>query len=229
MSNLKNVIDYVLFSVDPVILTIREGELSVLVVRRNSAPFKGAWGLPGGRVDKHECSDLDQALAQKLREKTGIENMFFEQVQTYGSIDMDPRGWSVTTSYLALADSDSLEFEDNDRQKWLEVKSVGKECKLAFWHDQIVLDAVNRLKSKSLYTDLPVNLMPNKFTYQMLRSAFETVLGFKIARQGFTKRMDDAAIFSDTGERERGSNRPAPLFRKKRRGGAHVFPRQLKG
>ena len=225
-------IDYVLYSIDPVILSIVAGELSVLVVKRKAEPFKGQWGLPGGRVDQKACLDLDGALQKKLAEKTGIKNVFFEQVQTYGSSEMDPRGWSVTTSYLALLDSEDpalVVTKSDDKQKWVPVSTIGKSESLAFWHNQIVLDAVARLRSKSLYTDLPVNLMPEIFTYQMLRNAYEVVLGISLSRQAFTRRMEDAGIFEDTGDRERGSNRPAPLYRKKERGGAFVFPRQLKG
>jgi hypothetical protein len=100
---------------------------------------------------------------------------------------------------------------------------------MAFWHRRIIHDAFSRLRDKSLYTDLPVNFMPEKFTYPDLKSAYEKIIGVEISRQGFARRMDSANIFEDTGEREGGSNRPSPLYKKSRRGGAYVFPGLIKG
>ena len=73
------------------------------------------------------------------------------------------------------------------------------------------------------------NFMLEKFTYPALKIAYEKIIGVKIARQGFAKRMDNANIFEDTGERESGNNRPSPLYKKSRRGGAYVFPGLIKG
>jgi len=106
-----NDVDWVLFSVDPVIFTFHKGELSVLLVRRYIDPFKGYWGLPGGRVDKKVCPNLDAALAAKLESKTGLKKIFFEQLGTYGAEEMDPRGWSVTTAYLALVNEKELSVD----------------------------------------------------------------------------------------------------------------------
>lgn len=229
---MKNHIDYVLFSMDPVIFSIKDETLHVLVVKRNHEPFSGKWSLPGGRADKDACSDLARAFALKLEEKTGIKDMFFEQIQTYGGSEMDPRGWSVTTSYLALTPIEAIDLNaspDGTEMKWVSLESIGKENDLAFWHNQIVKDAHLRLRSKSFYTDLPVNLMRKKFTYAQLRHAYEVILGVNITRQSFTRRMDDSGIFEQTGEKETGSNRPSPYYRKKNQGGFYSFPRMIKG
>ncbi len=223
-------VDWVLFSVDPVIFTFHEGELSVLLVKRSREPYEGQWAFPGGRVDKEKCPDLSAALRAKLKEKTGLDDIFFEQLATYGSESMDPRGWSVTTAYLALVHEPDITIPNHlaDTIKWFPLSTVNKKKKLAFWHARIIDDAVTRLKDKSLYTDLPVNFMPEKFTYPMLKTAYEKILGIRISRQSFARRMDDADIFVDTGEREIGSNRPSPLYSKKNRGGAHIFPGLIK-
>lgn len=225
-----NDIDWVLFSVDPVIFTFRKGELSTLLVRRFIEPFKGCWGLPGGRVDKTVCADLDSALAAKLEAKTGLQKLFFEQLGTYGSEDMDPRGWSVTTAYLALVNEEDLSIEGVEGEDfvWAPVLKLD-DYTLAFWHERIIGDAYTRLRDKSLYTDLPVNFMPELFTYPMLKEAYEKILDMEISRQRFAKRMDAAEIFEDSGLKEKGRNRPSPLYRKKDRGGAYIFPGIIKG
>jgi len=224
-------IDWVLYSVDPVIFTFYRGELSVLLVKRDYEPHKGLWALPGGRVDKTACEDLESALLAKLKTKTSIENVFFEQLATYGSDAMDPRGWSVTTAYLALIHEDEFDIntlEGSEVIRWRAISEIGETTEMAFWHEKIIRDAYKRLRDKSLYTDLPVNFMPEKFTYPMLKDAYEKILGISISRQSFAKRMDTAEIFENTGEKELGRNRPSPLYRKKNRGGAYIFPGILK-
>ncbi len=221
-----------LFSVDPVIFTFYKEELCVLLVKREQEPCLGMWGLPGGRVDKHHCRDLDAALALKLKSKTGIEKLFFEQLATYGSEDMDPRGWSVTAAYLALVHESEFDIDalqGSELVRWRPLRSIGTDCEMAFWHQRIIDDAFKRLRDKCLYTDLPVNFMPETFTYPMLKAAYEQVLGISISRQSFAKRMDSAGIFEDTGEREAGRNRPSPLYRRKSRGGFYIFPGIIKG
>lgn len=228
---MKN-IDWVLFSVDPVIFTFHNDELCVLVVKRKNKPFKDCWGIPGGRVNKEQCSDLAEALQDKLKLKTGLENVFFEQLATYGSDDMDPRGWSVTTVYLALVHESDLEFKiikNSEPVKWMPLNEVENSTKMAFWHRKIILAGYERLRDKSLYTDLPVNFMPELFTYPMLRKVYEKILNISITRQSFARRMDSANIFEDTGLREEGRNRPSPLYRKSNRGGSHIFPGLIKG
>ena len=225
-------VDWVLFSVDPVILTFHRGELSVLLVKREREPCKGLWGLPGGRVDKEQCTDLAEALRLKLKQKTGIDHLYFEQLGTYGAELMDPRGWSVTTAYLALTYEGDLKIESTENTEtmtWMAIREVNALEDMAFWHKRIIQDACSRLRDKSLYTDLPVNFMPQTFTYPALKSAYEKIIGIEIKRQGFARRMDSSNIFEDTGEREEGSNRPSPLYRKTKRGGAHVFPGLIKG
>ncbi len=223
-------VDWVLYSVDPVIFTFYQQTLSVLLVYRRHGPFKGYWGLPGGRVDKKHANDLDTALALKLKAKTGLEQLFFEQLATYGSADMDPRGWSVTTAYLALVHEGDVCVEGIEGVDycWVPIADI-KKMKLAFWHEKIIQDAFTRLRDKSLYTDLPVNFMPEQFTYPMLREAYEKILDMTLSRQSFAKRMDSANIFEDTGHKEIGRNRPSPLYRKKDRGGAYIFPGIIKG
>lgn len=231
MSDSINPVDIVLFSVDPVIMTLIDDNLHVLAVKRTSEPFKGLWGLPGGRVDK-ACKNLDEALALKLKQKTGLDSIYFEQLQTYGSNEMDPRGWSVTTAYLSLVHKDSIDFialpESHSRPEWIPLKSVvNGKIEMAFWHKQIISDAFERLKSKSLYTDLPANLMAPLFTIATLRSAYEAILGCELTRQSFAKRMESANIFIKTDKVELGSHRAPPLYRKRSRGGNYYFPRQL--
>jgi len=159
-----------------------------------------------------------------------LKNIFFEQLGTYGAKDMDPRGWSVTTAYLALVYKEDVSIHGCEEvdYAWAPLSKIDN-YDLVFWHEQIIKDGFARLRDKSLYTDLPANFMPELFTYPMLKLAYEEILGINISRQRFAKRMDAANIFEDTGLKEPGRNRPSPLYRKKNIGGAHIFPGIIKG
>ena len=223
-------IDWVLFSVDPVIITIKDNSLQVLLVKRESEPFIGRWGLPGGRVDKFNCSNLIEAVHKKLLEKTGLHQMYFEQVFTDGGEDMDPRGWSLTTVYLSLVWFDSIQLGENktgEQVCWHPIDKLDKLGKLAFWHRRIIESAVKRLRAKVAYTDLPLRFMPEKFTIRDLRNAYEIILDQKLPRPSFAKRIQAANILIDTGEKEASSHRPAPLYSYQPEKDAYIFPRAL--
>lgn len=81
-------------------------DLAVLMVRRSDHPCIGQWALPGGFVEMNE--NLDQAAQRELQEETGIENLYMEQLYTFGDVGRDPRTRIISTSYMTLADSQSL-------------------------------------------------------------------------------------------------------------------------
>lgn len=222
-------IDSVLFSVDPVIFSLVHGELCVLLVRRMDNPFKGVWGIPGGRVDKQACSSIAQGATAKLKEKTGLSQSYLEQVCTDGGPDMDPRGWSVSTVYMALVRFEAITLEktlQESETRWVPVKEA-LHMDLAFWHSRFIEAAYQRLRDKVLYTDLPIDLMAESFTLAALRKAYEAIIQQPLQRQSFAKRMLDADILEDTGEKEIGNSRPAAKYRRKSLPKPYIFPRAL--
>src|ERR1700722_13539013 len=101
-----------LTSVDDVIFSARAELLQVLLVQRPIAaedPFPGLWALPGGFVDTAKDQDLERCAKRKLKEKTGVEASYLEQLGSWGSVSRDPRGWSATHVYFALMSADDVE------------------------------------------------------------------------------------------------------------------------
>jgi 8-oxo-dGTP diphosphatase len=210
-----------LVTVDVVILTLRGDRLEALLMRRGAEPFLGSWALPGGYIHLDEDADLDAAARRILRDKTGVETPYLEQLQGFGNATRDPRGWTATFTYVALIASETLSLKQGanaDEAAWFEVTASGAvQLPLAFDHDEILRRAVARLRSKVEYTSLPVHLLPEKFTLPDLQKVYEQILGHRIDKSAFRKRMAEADFVEPLpGERRPASNRPAQLYRVKR-------------
>jgi ADP-ribose pyrophosphatase YjhB (NUDIX family) len=207
-------------SVDVVILTLRHGQLFVLLIRRGAEPFRGAWALPGGYIHPGEDADLDAAARRILQEKAGIESPYVEQLQGFGNGRRDPRGWSATFAYFALIESDDLILKkgaDAEEVAWWELSDDDVGIELAFDHTEIVAAAVTRLRNKVEYTSLPVHLLPAKFTLPDLQRVYEQILGRRIDKSAFRKRIAEADFLEPVpGEKRPASHRPAQIYQIKR-------------
>jgi ADP-ribose pyrophosphatase YjhB (NUDIX family) len=216
-----------LTTVDVAILSIRDGRLCALLVKRPSGPgepFPGRWALPGGFVDVARDRDLEACALRKLREKTGYAAPYLEQVESRGDAKRDPRGWSATHLYFALIPGDV--DVAGEGVAWLAIEDGGVRARLAFDHQDLLAAAVNRLRAKVEYTSLPVYLVPEPFTLGELQRAFEIVLGRPVNKAAFRTRILAAGLVKSAGETREGPTRPAELYRVADRAGeVTYFPR----
>jgi 8-oxo-dGTP diphosphatase len=203
----------------------------VLLVQRPSEsgePFPGKWALPGGFIDAARDSDLEACARRKLVEKTGIDPPYLEQLGSVGNATRDPRGWSVTHVYFALMASDHVILRpggNTPKSQWFTVRGEGVKESLAFDHAELLRAAIARLRSKVEYTSLPAFLLPAEFTLTQLQSIYEVVLGRVLEKKAFRTRILTAQILEALPRQQSGPNRPAQLFRLKRRRQAHIFSR----
>lgn len=219
-------------SVDTVIFTVSGGQLQVLLVQREHHPCQGLWSLVGGFIDVQGDEELIDTAKRKLTEKTGVKTPYLEQFCSYGNKTRDPRGWSVTTVYFALIPSENLELKAGQGAtdiKWAAVKKGRVKDKLAFDHAKILAECTDRLKSKLLYTSLPVHLMPDEFTLAELQAAYEVILGESIEHKSFRRRILGADILEETGKMRETGRRPAMIYRRKKGKGTHFFVRNFEG
>lgn len=224
--------DIPLTSVDMTIFTIEDNTLKILLVKRAQFPAKGEWALPGGFINLKEDETLNDTVSRKLKEKTGVDISYLEQVATYGSASRDPRGWSVTIAYMALISNKNIRLtpdESSEEVVWLPIEDIQKNYQLAFDHNTILADSHLRLKSKVQYTSLPINLLPTTFTLSELQNTFELILGYAIEKKSFRRRLLAAEIIVETGDMRVGSNRPAKLYRAKANSKEHLFQRSIEG
>ena len=203
----------VLVTVDTVLFTFSNETLHVLLVRRAQHPFKNSWSLPGGFLDQNQDLSLEDAAKRSIESKTGIEAPYLEQLETLGSKDRDPRGWSVTTTYTALipfATCASFVETVSDTQWWPIEEAL--ELDLAFDHHAIIELALKRHHQKALYSFVPVFGMGEPFTITQLRKCHETFLGKPIQRKSFIRRFEASNMFIDTGKIQTERGRPATLY-----------------
>ena len=220
--------DVPLTTVDMSIFAIINKQLHVLLVNRSDHPSKGSWALPGGFVHLSEDADIDGTAHRKLIEKTGIVSPYLEQVCSVGNNVRDPRGWSVTILYFALIDFSAIRTvnENAEEIKWVPLSDAIK-IKLAFDHNDLLITAAHRLRSKTRYTALPVSLMPPLFTLTELQSIFEIILDVKLQKKAFRKRLLDSHAVEGTDSNKISGKRPAQLYRAISLPTDFEFPRAL--
>ena len=203
-----NVVNPVL-TVDVVLLTIQDSELCVALHLRESAPFAGHWALPGGFIHTDADDSAKAAAARVLLDKTGVVSPYLEEFGSFSGPVRDPRGWSLTVVYFALAPVVSPRIR---------LYPVGKLPSLPFDHTQIVAGVVERVRSKASYSSLPVHLCPPEFTIPELHAAYEVVLGEDINMANFRRKLADLDVLDHLeGEmRSAGRARPSQVYRVKR-------------
>lgn len=197
-------------TVDIVIFSIRNRELHVLLVRRGVPPFEGEYAIPGGFLRSDES--LEEAAKRELHEETSVRDVYLEQLYSFGDPARDPRGRVVTVAYYALVSSDHIELSagaDAAEAEWIAVKRLPP---LAFDHAKIVAYALDRLRNKLEYTTVGFQLLPKKFTLAELQVAYEAILGKKIDKRNFRRKMALLGILRPLKEWQQTGRKPAQLF-----------------
>ena len=223
--------DSPIVTVDTIIFTIKDQTLQVLLVKRAKHPAKGKWALPGGFIHIDEDNDLEAAALRVLKNKTGVETPYVEQLISVGNKNRDERGWSVTIVYFALINSDAIilsESKNTDEATWHPIMKNTVDVELTFDHKFLLHNSIERLRAKTEYSALPVHLLPEKFTLPELQRTYETILDRPIDKSGFRRRITDAKILEEiTGEFQNDGNRPAQLYLLKKGTRQHFFPRTI--
>lgn len=220
--------DIPLTTVDAVLFTFHEEKLKVLLVQRSTHPEKGKWSLPGGFVDLKEDADLEATAFRKLREKTGVNPPYLEQLQTIGNSKRDKRGWSVTICYTALIAHQDCEshIDSVSDVQWIGIDEAEK-MSLAFDHNELLKNARERIKQKALYSIIPAYALPDNFTLPELQQLHEVLIGKPIQKKSFRRRIEQANLLIDTGKKKSEGGRPATLYRMKKSSGDFMFVRNL--
>jgi len=199
-------------TVDCVVFGFDEGDLKVLLIRRDVEPFRGKWALPGGFV--HIDESVEEAARRELREETGMERLYLEQLYTFGDVNRDPRGRVITVAYYALvklADHRVRATTDASSAAWFAVSEVAT---LAFDHNRIIDVALARLKGKVRYQPIGFELLPVKFTLSQLQHLYEAILETTLDKRNFRKKILSHGLLIELDEIEQDvAHRAARLYK----------------
>lgn len=219
--------DVPLTSVDIVIFTIIDEKVHVLITQRADFPFKNQWAIPGGFININQDQNIEETALRKLKEKTGFDAPYLEQLGAKGNGKRDPRGWSVTVTYFALVNPEDAEFGNDCQWHALDDEGMMQQI-LAFDHTELVQEAFIRLRSKAQYTTITLHVLPEKFTLSELQKSYEVILGGKLNKSGFRRRIVKGNVVEEIeGESKQTATRMAQLYRKTEGEDLHFYMREI--
>ena len=185
-------------TVDCVIFGFDENELKVLLIRSDLEVFKERWSLLGDVIQENE--DLEEAAYRVLHQRTGMNNVFLEQVKTFGSPDRHPGGRVITVAYCSLLNVRDHELKIHDNElHWHSVKNL---CNMAFDHEVVIANCNEWLKKRIQEHPLGFNLLPEKFSLRELQNLYEAILDVQLDRRNFRKKFFAMDFLDDVGEYE---------------------------
>lgn len=200
------------FTVDNVIFGFDEGDLKVLLIRRGEEPYHGKWALPGYFVYPNE--DLDGAAIRVLEELTGLNNVYLEQVQTFGAVNRHPFGRVITVAYFSLIKISNFSIQPASIALQAQWHSISEVSNLAFDHDQILKACFQRLKWLVRSRPVGFELLPPKFTLTELQHLYEAILETDLDKRNFRKKILSMDLLVDLNMTQEGvAHRPAKLYR----------------
>jgi 8-oxo-dGTP diphosphatase len=192
----------------------KEEGVKLLLIKRKYNPFQGEWAIPGGFVLDDES--LEEAVERELREETGVQINYLEQLYTFGAPKRDPRKRILSVAYFGLVKSSHFETlqasTDAEEAAWFNIKELPK---LAFDHKEILASAIERLRGKIVYQPIGFELLDKKFSFSDLEHLYSTLLDRPIDRRNFKKKIMHLGILDELDEKAKktGAGRPGNLFR----------------
>lgn len=207
-------LDYfnIAISVDCVIFSYDEKKLKVLLIKSDLEEFEGLYSLLGDLIKPDE--DLETASYRILKERTGMDDLYLEQVQAFGGLNRHPSGRVITIAYYSLIDikHHKLQLSHNELH-WHPVNEIKK---LAFDHKLILDTCLSRLQQQVMDYPIVFNLLPEKFSLRQLQELYEAILGVELDRRNFRKKISIKDWLIDIDEMENDvPHRPGKLYKLK--------------
>jgi len=206
-----NGVDRLYVAIDCIIFGFDGEQLKLLLIKRNFEPEKGRWSLMGGFVKQHE--NLQDGARRILNDLTGLENVYMEQLETFGDISRDPVARTLSITYFAL-----INIEDHDSElarsrnaSWVSLDSIPD---LIFDHAQMIRKALQSLQYKAALHPIGFELLPEEFTIPQLQKLYEAIYGKSLDRRNFSRKILSTDLLIDTGKKNQtGNTKKAILYR----------------
>lgn len=200
-------------TIDVVVFTIKDNKLQVLLTKRNKEPFMGRWAIPGGFIRLSE--NLDDAAMRILKEKTDVEDIYLEQLYTFGDPLRYPNARVITCAYFALVKAEDVEHifekENIEDVNWHNVYELPE---MAFDHKKIIEYSLQRTRERLEYFPITYKLLQDKFTLTELQKTYELILNKQLDKRNFRKKILAGNMLVETDEfTKSASKRPAKLYK----------------
>jgi len=198
-----------LLAVDCIIFGFDGEALKILLIKRGFQPEKGNWSLMGGFVQATES--LDQASNRILKQLTGLDGVYLEQLHTFGATERDPIERTVSTAYFALIDIHKYETQlSNDyHAEWFPLKRVPK---LIFDQQEMVETAKRRIRYKAALHPILFELLPSRFTLPQLQILYESVFNTTIDKRNFSKRVLATGLLVKLTDKDKRSSKRGAFY-----------------
>lgn len=199
----------VLVAVDCIIFGFDGENLKVLLIKRGFEPEARKWSLMGGFIRPEE--DLDQAANRILKQLTGLEGVFLEQLQSFGDPKRDPLERTVCVAYYALIDIHKYEKQISDEYnaEWFIFKDMPK---LIFDHEEMVRLAKNKLKYKAALHPILFELLPGKFTIPQLQSLYEKIYNVEMDKRNFSRKLLATRLLIKKSEKDKLNSKKGAFY-----------------
>ena len=199
----------VLLAVDCIIFGFDGEKLKILLIQRGFEPEKGNWSLMGGFVQERES--LDEASARILKQLTGLEGVYLEQLHTFGLPDRDPMERTVSTAYFALLDINKYQTQISHdyHAEWFELNDMPE---LIFDHRDMVEQARSKIRYKAAQHPILFELLADKFTIPQLQTLYEGVFNATIDKRNFSRRVLATGLLIKLGDKDKGSSRRGAFY-----------------
>jgi 8-oxo-dGTP diphosphatase len=201
--------DKVLVAVDCIIFGFDGHQLKALLIKRGFEPEIGKWSLMGGFVDANESTD--EAATRVLRQLTGMDNIYMEQLYCFSEVNRDAAGRVISIAYFALINiadySEQLQSEHEAR--WFPLNQIPE---LIFDHKEMVMKAKERLQQKVANHPIGFELLPGKFTLPQLQNLYEAIYESPLDKRNFTRKVLSLGILNKLNEKEKASSRKGAFY-----------------
>ncbi len=199
---IKNTKFYV--SVDCIIFGFDGGELKLLLLKRNFEPAMGEWSLMGGFVKDEES--VNNAAKRVLKELTGLEDVYMEQVAAFGEVNRDPGERVISVAFYALININDYnrELVRKNNAFWININELPG---LIFDHAEMVKQALHQMRIKASNSPIGFNLLPELFTLPQLQSLYEAIYGETLDKRNFRKRVKEMNFIEETGLKSKDTTR----------------------
>lgn len=202
------------------ILSVIDGRLVVLLGKRAQEPHAGKWALPGGVLRIDLDADLEAAVQRVANERLGVTLPYLRQLTAVGSVSRDSRApWALSIAYRALIPIDAIDPKAGkrlDELQWVAADEAANDRRLAFDHANLIGIAADATRSDIDRLELPFGFLPERFTLGELQAHCEAILGRRLDKSSFRRRIDEKGLLDAVpGEMRTGAFRPAQMFSKK--------------